>query len=162
MNAYIDNIILENVYIDVSDFDGKGWSRAGGITDYTNNSLITNYKVTGTIIAQLYVAGLAASIDFSTLKNNNFIGELIQKNGDFKQLPSAGGIAGYLYCCGKGDLYKGCEITGNTIAAKITSESIEGKIAGKIHGELIHDNIIYCELNAPNEYETGKGIRAYD
>lgn len=160
-NAYIDSIILENVYIDVSNFEGTGWSAAGSIADLAQESLITNCKVNGTIVAQQYVGGIVGCSNYSTLMNNEFKGEIIQKNGNLKQNTSAGGIAGWLQGCHDGyDLYTGCEITGNIIEAKITSELIAGKVAGFIHGDddCIHNNTIICELSAPEEFEFGKTI----
>ena len=157
-NAYIDNIILEDVSIDVSDCD-SAVSYGAGLVAVDANSLITNCKVTGKISATLYAGGIVGCADYTSLKNNLFIGTVIQKNGDLSDRPSAGGLAGWLTCCSIGQENFASDVFGNIVAAKIQSETIAGKIAGLIQGDRIRDNMIYCEVSAPEVYETGRPIK---
>lgn len=142
-NAYIDNLILENVYIDVSDYTGKYYSIAGGIVGNSGNSLITNCKVSGTIIGQINVGGIAGSIGNSTLRNNTFKGTVVQKDGN-KEGPSySGGLVGVIHGCFENQAqHSGCEVTDNFVDAQIIAESISGDIAGLIKGDCVKQNNI--------------------
>ena len=130
-NAYIDNIILDNVSIDVSDFDGQGHSEAGGLVSYGISSLISDCKVSGNISAQLYVGGIAGASDYTTLINNTFTGTVIQKNCDPKEMSAAGGLAGWLYGCQEDSSFPStCYVSDNEITAKIISEDTLEYILG--------------------------------
>lgn len=152
-SAYIDNLILENVYIDVSECSGFG-STAGAIADTALSSFITNCKVTGTIIANVYVGGLFASCNGTTIINNIFNGDIIQRNNHSKtEKPGAGGIAGYLI--GNEDNLADI-VANNIINANIKSDYVVGKISGYVLGNSFYDNLVYARLDAPEKYEIGK------
>ena len=159
-NAYIDNIILENVYIDVSDFIGESYSAAGSIANFATYSFITNCKVTGTVIGQLYVGGIVASANNTTLTNNIFNGKVIQKNCDIVQRPAVGGLAGWLFCNQNNEPITDCVISNNIINANLTSDSVAGKLAGYVYRDSWFNNMLVCIVNAPEEYEIGK--KAYE
>lgn len=90
-NAYIDGIILENVYIDLTDFKGKLTSGAGGVTAKELNSVVRNCKVDGIIISQDRSGGIVGGSSFGKILNCNF-------NGTVKStVHAAGGVAGFGY-----------------------------------------------------------------
>ncbi|MBO5656822.1 MAG: hypothetical protein J6R94_01400 [Agathobacter sp.] len=140
-NAYINNVILENVSIDVSDFEGELYGNAGGLVSTAIDSLITDCKVSGQVVGQLYVGGIIGSSHYTTLINNSFQGTIIQQNCDTKETPAAGGLAGYLYGCVKGeDTVSLCVVTNNNIKAQIIAEHIADELIGICFGDCIINN----------------------
>ena len=153
-NAYIDNIILDNVNIDVSDFNGKGSSVAGGLIAFGINSLITNCNVEGIIKATRHSGGIIGSSSNVTIENCEFNGTVFQEGPIDEMSYASGGLAGYLY------VYRAFEITtcfvrNNKVTATVISNNIAGGLAGYIEGDCYSDNTLNCILEAPNTYEIG-------
>lgn len=99
--AYIDGIILENVNINLSDFDGELASCAGGIAAQEIRSVIRNCKVEGTIISQDRCGGVIGGSSYGKLIGCTFKGNVQSINH------AAGGIAGFGY------IIKDCQVEGN-------------------------------------------------
>ncbi|MDE7263554.1 MAG: hypothetical protein K2N64_02695 [Anaeroplasmataceae bacterium] len=111
--AYIDGIILENVFIDLTDFDGRGSSAAGGIAAAQLNSVIRNCKVDGTIIAQDRSGGIVGGASWGRILDCSFSGTVQSTEH------AAGGIAGFGY------ITKNC-----TVNATINGTFASGGILG--------------------------------
>ena len=155
-DSYLDNIILENVNIDVSDFAGESkydYSDAGGLTGLITNSLVTNCRVTGNIKGQLYVGGLFACANHCTIKNNCFNGTVTQVDCDNWDA-CAGGLTGWLYSVHNNNASR--RIENNMINAYIKADNIASKIAGVIEADYVKNNLVNCVVEGKEEYEIGK------
>lgn len=153
-DAYIDNIILDNVYIDVSDFEGESSSYAGGLVGDIAGSLVLNCSVNGTIMGQYSVGGIAGVCGNTTIKGCSFSGLVIQQNSS-DELSAAGGLAGYLYVQVVFGV-KHCSVENNNVMGTVKSECLAGKLAGYIFGSQYFNNILNTSCDAPNIYYFGK------
>ena len=152
--AYIDNIILDNVNIDVSDFDEKGSSVAGGLIAVGSNSLITNCRVEGNIKANRHSGGLIGSSTNVTIENCEFNGTVIQKGPiDDMMTYASGGLVGYLFI--RAYEITTCYVRNNKVNATVISDNIAGGLAGYYIGDCHSNNTLNCILEAPNTYEIG-------
>lgn len=132
-DAYIDGLILENVQIDLSDFEG-GRSSAGGITASSLNSVIRNCNVTGRIVSQDSGGGIDGGASWGRLIGCRFEGTVIStENG-------AGGIAGF------GHIVQDCSVKA-TVQGVLSAGGILGFVTTPTHfilnckftGELLSD-----------------------
>lgn len=136
--AFLYGINLENVNIDVSDFNGNIYSEAGGIAAVTSNAYIKDCTVSGDIKAVGRAGGIAGSVSWGCIENCAFSGN-VTTNEDFSEYAltdgatGAGGIVGYLGipCPFKDYKYGliGCRAQG-----KITAVKNAGGIAGYVWG----------------------------
>lgn len=138
-NAFIFGLCLENVSIDVSDFQGKSFSSAGGVANSVLDSYIKDCSVSGNITAVGNAGGIVGSLSWGYVENCKFSGlvetkenlqDYAMESGD----TGAGGIAGYCGCPQGIDKYRlaiiGCEASGSITAVKNA-----GGIAGCINGK---------------------------
>lgn len=124
-NAYIDGIILENVYIDVSDYDGLYQASAGGIAFYTYNSFIRNCVVDGVIIGQSTAGGITSHNYRSYILNSTFEG--IVKTTKFSSIDDCvGGIVGFNETLNTFGGIENC-----TVEADVIGHNVAGGIVGK-------------------------------
>jgi len=77
-NAFIDGVILSEVYISVLDENGGDWERSfvGGIVAVAWLSTIMNSSVSGNLISNYSVGGIAGMSDSSQIINCNFEGNI--------------------------------------------------------------------------------------
>jgi hypothetical protein len=96
VDAYVEGIILEHVYIDVTDYDSLGSSIAGGVVASMLSSVLRDCYVSGYVMAQYFVGGIVGANSWGLLENNTFWGEV---HADSDMAPTldtgVGGIAGY-------------------------------------------------------------------
>lgn len=158
-DGYVDNLVLDNVKIDVSDSQSNGGSAAGALAYSITDSLITNCKFNGEIVAQTYVGGIAGLAQNTTFINNMFNGNVIQQNipKHREERYGAGGIAGWLYGCTEYFNFDCC-VKGNIINANVYSEYVASKIAGYYFGDCPFDNFLFVNLYGKETYEIGKSI----
>ena len=137
-NAFIFGIKLENVSIDVSDFQEQSFSSAGGIADNALDSYIKDCSVSGNISAVGAAGGIVGYLSWGYIENCKFSGSVLTKeNLQVYAMESgetgAGGIAGYCGCPQVFNNYRlaisGCEAIGNITAVKNA-----GGIVGCIQG----------------------------
>lgn len=127
-NAFVLGVHLENVSIDVSDFQGKSYSSAGGVADTVLDSYIKDCSVSGSITAVGDAGGIVGSLHWGYVENCKFSGSVVTKeNLQSYALESsdtgAGGIAGYIK--GK-ESVRDCTFEGETFGQNT------GKSFGKI------------------------------
>lgn len=88
---------LENVFIDLLDYDQKGFAYAGGITADTYHEVyIKDCSVQGTIRSKAETGGIAGAT-YGTIEGCSFSGEIVgcnQGKDDWLEAQSAGGIIG--------------------------------------------------------------------
>lgn len=134
-DAYIDGLILKNVQIDLSDFEG-GRSSAGGITASSLNSVIRNCNVTGRIVSQDSSGGIDGGASWGRLIGCRFKGTVVStENG-------AGGIAGFGY------IVQDCSVDA-TVQGAFSAGGILGLVTTPTHfivncnftGELLSDGM---------------------
>lgn len=118
-NAYIDGIILENVFINVTDFDGEFFSRAGGIAAYGISSVIRNCKVNGIINSQIETGGIIGSDSWGRIISSSFKGTVKSEDEHVTVNRGSGGIAGHGY------IVKDCHAEG-TVDAFLIAGGIMG------------------------------------
>lgn len=138
-NAFISGLCLENVSIDVSDFQGEMFSGAGGVANSVLDSYIKDCSVSGDIMAVGNAGGIVGSLHWGYVEDCEFSGSVLtQENLQDYAMKSrntgAGGIAGYCGCPQDIDKYRlaivGCEASGSIFAVKNA-----GGIAGCINGK---------------------------
>lgn len=157
--GYIDNLILDNLKIDVSDSQSIAGSAAGALAYLITNSLIINCKFNGEIVAQTYVGGIVGLAGDSTFVNNVFNGNVIQKKfpNDMENTYGAGGLAGWFNGCSADNLSQfSCCVKGNIINANVYSEYVASKVAGYYFGDCALDNFLFVNLYGKETYEIGK------
>lgn len=132
IEAYIDGILLENVYIDVSD-DQDEWatSIAGGIAGSVSKSVIRNCYVSGYVIAQYFAGGIAGSNNWSLYEHNYFWGEVILQNGPLPNREmGAGGIVGFSHTRYEDGGIVDCHVFG-TVSGNAHTGGIVGSYVGE-------------------------------
>ncbi len=138
--AYIDGILLEDVYIDLTDYDGTLSSCAGGIAAQELNSVIRNCKVEGKIISQDRTGGIVGGSSWGKIMNCDFKG-MVQST-----IHAAGGIAGFGYIvknCSVEALIEGAFASGGILGFKtvdyyLSDCSFKGELLGNGYkGETI-------------------------
>lgn len=136
--AFLYGINLENVNIDVSDFDGKLYSEAGGLVAETNSTYIKNCSVSGNIKAIGRTGGIVGSVSWGCIENCTFSGsvvacETLSEYALTDDAVGAGSIVGFAGIPCLFQVYKygiiGCSAQGNVTAVKNA-----GGIAGYIWG----------------------------
>lgn len=130
-NAYIDGIILENVFIDLSnDEDGYSYSAVGSITAAMLGGMVKNVKVSGTIIAQNYAGGIIGSNSWGSIIDCSFEGiiKTVNNTGNTYGTIASGGIVGHSAYFAKEDLISDCKVLGI-----ITSDMYAGGIVGIVN-----------------------------
>ena len=146
-NAFIFGIQLENVSIDVSDFQGELFSSAGGVASSVLDSYIKDCSVSGNIMAVGNAGGIVGSLSWGYVENCKFSGSVVTKENlqDYAMESGntgAGGIAGYCGCPPSLDKYRlamiGCEASGSITAVKNA-----GGIAGYLNGK---DSVRECSF----------------
>jgi hypothetical protein len=136
LEAYVDGILLENVYIDVSDFSGLLSSSAGGIAGSVSKSVVSNCVVSGYIIAQYFAGGIVGSNSWGQFERNYFWGEVETKNGPTPNREmGAGGIVGYSHTRYQDGGIIDCHAFGRVIG-----NAHAGGIVGSYVGERFYDN----------------------
>lgn len=135
-DAYIDGIILENVFIDLADDEGHLSSAAGGVAAGALNSIIRNCKVEGIIISQDRSGGIIGGASWGRIIGCNFKGSVTSTQH------GAGGIAGFGY------IVKDCNVNA-TIEGYHSSGGILGFVTTQYFisdctfiGELLGDGNI--------------------
>ncbi|MDE5714932.1 MAG: hypothetical protein K2I42_02255, partial [Anaeroplasmataceae bacterium] len=129
-HAYIDGVILENILIDLTDFDGELSSSAGGIAAQDLNRVIRNCSVEGVVISQDRSGGIVGGSSWGKILDCNFNG-VVQST-----IHAAGGIAGFGY------IIKNC-----TVNAIVNGDFASGGILGfKTTEYLILDCVFSGEL----------------
>lgn len=153
-NALVYGVKMENVNIDVSDFDGINSSSAGGITSSMLDSMIKDCTVSGNIAATGTAGGIVGSNSWGTVENCVFNGEVSCVYSEEKEYYEmcAGGIAGYSgnpdwLLSRKGGIF-GCKAN-----AKINSPGCVGGITGCVYGKHSIKNCLFKgELDENAEY----------
>jgi len=153
-NAYIDNIIIENVNIKASD-NKDITTCVGGLSGSSNNSLITNCKITGKVSGNYYIGGLIGNCSFSTITNCIFNGEVEHKKNNKDVIGAAGGLFGELYL-NLDNQASTCTIEDNIVNANIKSDYVCGKLTGYIRGTGYRNNVLNCIVDGFENYEIGK------
>ncbi len=123
--SFIYGLILEDVSINVSDFNGNGSAHAGGLAGRMSGCVVINNHVFGTIKGQNNVGGLSGYSDYSLLYNNSFEGNVLSQKYSNDPLECAGGLIGW---SSRTYIEKG-EFNGT-----ITSTGFVGGIVGKNTG----------------------------
>lgn len=143
-NAYIDNIIIENIDINLSDNDNI-IATVGGLSAYCSESLITNCKITGKLSSNNYIGGIFGTCDFSSVKNCIFNGNITQIN-NINKIGYAGGLFGSLML-NLSEEENRFIVENNIVNANIISDGDCGEIAGKIRGDGCRNNVLNCIIN---------------
>ncbi len=153
--AFVFGVHLENANIDVSDFRGKSYSKAGGIAAVINSSCIADCSVSGAISAVGTAGGIVGSVDWGYLEGCVFSGKVTTKENlqEYAMTSSstgAGGIAGYCGCPARFMLSRfsivGCRAEGTVSAVKNA-----GGIVGYVWGsESVKDNSFAGETRGKN------------
>lgn len=145
-NAYIDGLILENVYIDVEDKEGLVFSAsAGGFANSIFSSVIRNSRVEGTVIAETYAGGIVGTNSWGYIFDCTFEGivKTVDNFEGYNGLSGAGGIVGHSGTMENIGLIKNCSAVGTIIGRKN---------AGGIVGiNLTYDNIEDCKFEGTVE-----------
>ena len=146
--AFLYGIHLENVQIDVSDFDGVSYSEAGAIAGLTSGTYIKDCTVTGDIKAVGRTGGIVGSVNWGCIENCTFSGsvttnEVLSAHALSDGATGAGGIAGYIGIPCPFETYQ-YGLIGCTAEGKITAVKNAGGIAGYIWGE---DYVKDCTFN---------------
>lgn len=138
VGAFLCGIQLEDVYIDLSDFEGDSYSKAGGLVGMTSGTFIKDCNVTGIVKAVGRTGGIVGSVNWGCIQNCSFSGT-VSANEDFLYdslsdgATGAGGIAGYIGLPWVLGTYQygliGCSAKG-----KITAVKNAGGVAGYIWG----------------------------
>ena len=142
--AYIDNIIIENININLSDNDNI-IATVGGLSAYCSESLITNCKITGKLSSNNYIGGIFGACDFSSVKNCIFNGNITQIN-NINKIGYAGGLFGSLVL-NLSEEENRFIVENNIVNANIISDGDCGEIAGKIRGDGCRNNVLNCIIN---------------
>ena len=155
-NAYIDGIILDNVDIDVCDFDNTYLNgSAGGIASSMLNSVIRNCHVSGTILAQYFSGGIIGSNSWGYILDCSFEGTIKTINDTTwarNNEVGAGGIAGFSGTNEKQGLISNCNVKA-TIIGHVSAGGIVGTMMknhniyncnfqGSVKGEISQDEQI--------------------
>ncbi len=135
--AFLYGINLENVRIDISDFNGDSYSIAGGIVGESSVSYIKDCTVTGDVKAVGRTGGIAGSVSWGCIQNCKFSGSVNTNEWDSNSAmkdgeTGAGGIAGYIGIPCLLDVYQ-YGLIGCTAEAKVNGKNVGG-IAGYIWG----------------------------
>lgn len=162
-NAFIFGLRLENVNIDVSDFQGKTFSGAGGVANSVLDSYIKDCSVSGSIMAVGNAGGIVGELHWGFVENCKFSGSVVtmenlQEYAMKTRSTGAGGIAGYCGCPPSLDKYRlamvDCEANGSITAVKNA-----GGIAGYINGkDSVKDCAFEGETFGQNTGEDFGGI----
>ncbi|MDE6407567.1 MAG: hypothetical protein K2K48_04145 [Anaeroplasmataceae bacterium] len=145
--AFLYGIHLENVQIDVSDFDGVSYSEAGGIAGLTSASYIKDCIVTGDVKAVGRTGGIAGSVNWGCIENCSFSGN-VTANEELSEYAlsdgatGAGGIAGYIGIPCPFQVYQ-YGLIGCTAKGKVTAAKNAGGIAGYIWGSKYAKNCTF-------------------
>lgn len=153
--GFVYGVKLENVRIDVSDFQGNSYSEAGGIAAVINSSYLKDCSVSGEIAAVGAAGGIAGSVHWGYLENCAFSGtvtarEDMQEYAMTSESVGAGGIAGYCGCPQSFTIAQvsivGCRAEGSVSAVK-NAGGIVGYLWGK---ESVKDNLFAGETSGEN------------
>jgi hypothetical protein len=125
-NAYIDGLILENVSIDVTDYN-YDIAFVGGIASTIHYGVIRNCKVKGTLKSKHYAGGIVAMNTVGYILDCTFEGEIHTIGKEAK----AGGITGSSLTTKK----SGGKIENCNVNATVTSDHTAGGIVGALHEE---------------------------
>ncbi len=143
-NAYIDGLVLENVYIDTSNTNNVSIT-TGAIAGYIDfSTIIINCKIDGTIIAKETAGGFIGRIGRGTIKGCSFNGFV--KTTSSGNVSYAGGIAGEVYETTIDD----CLVEA-TIVANFAAGGIIGKIRNINNASVNNSEFIGELLNAKNK-----------
>ena len=146
--AYIDGLILENVDIDVLNYDVKGKyvaSHAGGISAFPFRGVIRNCTVSGSVKGQDDAGGIAGHHDRGNIIGCTFNGyvkadmtlEMIESMLFARDLIYAGGIAGRAYMA---------RISDCSVKATVQTIGDAGGILGGIFQNSHETYIINCSV----------------
>ncbi|MBR7141689.1 MAG: hypothetical protein IKD03_06035 [Clostridia bacterium] len=162
VDTLLYGIILENVSIDVSDFDGQLSSFAGGLVGSASNTVFANCSVQGNVSANGDAGGICGIASWGDFNNCTFNGNvtLRESNSEYATNSNdtgAGGIVGY---CGMPyDNVKSGRVYNCTSSGNITAEKNAGGICGYVHGK---ENVFDCESQAVlSAQNTGKLYGSY-
>ncbi len=153
--GFVYGVKLENVRIDVSDFQGNGYSEAGGIAAVISSSYLKDCSVSGDIAAVGAAGGIAGSVHWGYLENCAFSGtvtarEDLQEYAMTSESVGAGGIAGYCGCPQSFTIAQvsivGCRAEGIVSAVK-NAGGIVGYLWGK---KSVKDNLFAGETSGEN------------
>lgn len=94
-NSFLYGLELEDINIDVRDFEGEGFSKASAIATSFHKSISINNHATGTVNGQNYTGGLFGTADYSLVYNNSFKGSISGFVKDKSTLSKIGGISAW-------------------------------------------------------------------
>lgn len=135
--AYIDGIILEDISIDVSDYDGTdivASPTVGGIAGVTTPGvIISNCIVNGTILGSgECTGGIIGENNCGIISNSSYNGTIKVVNNNVIGIFSVGGIAGYNNHSHREN--DGWEVIPNIIDCKVNADIENSAISGGIIG----------------------------
>lgn len=157
-DAYIDNIILEDVSITISDNGTILNSICGGLIGDATDSLITNCRVTGTVKGTYHVGGLIGEAYNSSVKYCFFDGTVNQKGDNINEFHnSSGGLIGF-NDDGNQPATRCTEIINNTVKGVVKADCIASKIIGIIYDVSNNYNIAMIQNNNVNVKIYGKEV----
>ncbi len=140
--AYIDGLILENVQIDIADFER---SNAGGICATYLNSVVRNCSVKGNLHSTNYCGGIIGSANWGKIIGCKFEGTIISDNS------SAGGIAGLGYVvenCSASGSVEGKYSAGGILGYGTYKYSVTNcTFAGELLGDGFKNSSVAAEQN---------------
>ncbi|MCL2522576.1 MAG: hypothetical protein FWE36_06935 [Erysipelotrichales bacterium] len=94
--AFISGVILENIFIDVSDYEGNSLIVGGLVGTMMQNSMILDFSVSGSIISGgVHTGGVVGLNNFGIIKNGSFMGNIENHNVVLSSTFAIGGIAGF-------------------------------------------------------------------
>mgnify|MGYP000896844609 CR=1 FL=1 len=150
--AYIDGLILENIFIDTTEYIDRALS-AGGICGYSISSVIRNCTVSGSVVSQKATGGITGTFSRGLIIGCTFKGDVENTSPD--SFGGSGGIAG--------NGMESFKIIDCIVEAAIIGELYAGGILGhygglpsnyyKVEEEYIESCSFMGELNAPNNGE---------
>lgn len=139
--TFLYGLILEDVNIDVSDFDGEGFAKAAAIATGFHESISINNFASGNIKGQDLTGGLFGSSDYSLIYNNNFEGIVRGTNKNENESSYTGGVISW-----SGMSY----VEDTKFSGEIYSEGNVGAISGYhmgLESYLNNNNQITALLN---------------
>jgi|GEM_PF-1039410 len=146
--AFIYGIILEDIYINVSDFEGEaiGSPDIGGIAGFSNRGArIVNSQVSGTLVGAGFRTGGIVGGNFAFITGSVFEGKIVGPVSFSDHTVSVGGIAG-----GHAVLYDGYLFNNRVYATIIGNFANAGGIVGFNHIGLPTNNFFYGSISGRN------------
>lgn len=136
-SSFIYGLHLENVNIDISDYEGKGFAYAGAIAANMSGTIAVNNTATGTIKGRGLTGGLYGITQGSIIYNNNFEGVVIGEKKEGYDENFIGGLLGYS---------SGTHIENSEFKGNLVGDINAGGIVGYHMGSYI--NIVNNKFNA--------------